>query len=163
MKKGFIATSIVLCGLSFQQASAQISVNINIGSQPAWGPTGYDYVQYYYLPDINCYYDVARSQYIYPQGNHWGFASRLPGKYRNYDIYNSYKVVVNRANPYRDNRTDITAYGRYKGQRGQEIIRDSRDKKYFVNRGNKYYGHDNQGDDHGRGHGRGRGHDRDDH
>ncbi|MDR0792153.1 MAG: hypothetical protein LBE82_02505 [Chitinophagaceae bacterium] len=144
MKKIFIVAAIALSGLCFQQASAQlrVSLNLNIGSQPAWGPTGYDYVQYYYLPDINCYYDVSRSQYIYLSGNRWRRASSLPAMYRNYDIYNSYKVVLsgNRGTtPYRNNKADIAQYGQYKGRGGQEVIRDSRDAKYNVNKGNKYY------------------------
>lgn len=39
-------------------AKAQVSLNINIGSQPVWGPTGYDHVDYYYFPDIDAYYYV---------------------------------------------------------------------------------------------------------
>ena len=39
---------------------AQISVRFNIGSPPAWGPAGYSDVRYYYLPDVQAYYDVLR-------------------------------------------------------------------------------------------------------
>jgi hypothetical protein len=46
-------------------ASAQVRVNINIGSQPVWGPVGYDHVDYYYLPDIETYYYVPTRQFVY--------------------------------------------------------------------------------------------------
>ena len=60
MKKVFFL-SILFLSMSFTYlAEAQIKVNLNIGSQPAWGPTGYDRVDYYYLPDIDAYYNVAK-------------------------------------------------------------------------------------------------------
>ena len=59
MKTIILALIATFISLSFsQKASAQVKVgvNINIGSQPEWGPRGYDYVEYYYLPDIEMYY-----------------------------------------------------------------------------------------------------------
>ncbi len=41
---------------SMLDAQIHISFNINVDRQPVWGPTGYDYVEYYYLPDIEVYY-----------------------------------------------------------------------------------------------------------
>lgn len=73
---------------------AQISVNVNLGTPPQWGPAGYTNVQYYYLPDVEAYYDVPSSQFIYLNGGTWVRRANLPGKYRNYDLYNGYKVVM---------------------------------------------------------------------
>ena len=47
---------------SIDDAKAQINLHININQQPVWGPTGYDHVDYYYLPDINAYYNVPSRQ-----------------------------------------------------------------------------------------------------
>ena len=74
---------------------AQVSVNINIGTTPDWGPAGYTNTEYYYLPDIESYYDVRASQFIYFGGGTWVRSNRLPAHYRNYDLYNGYKVVLN--------------------------------------------------------------------
>lgn len=73
---------------------AQISVRFNIGTPPSWGPAGYSDVQYYYLPDVQAYYDVPSSMFIYYEGGAWIRRSYLPYKYRNYDLYNGYKVVM---------------------------------------------------------------------
>ena len=89
---------IAILGLFLMAASAtqaQVSVNINIGSPPAWGPVGYTNMEYYYLPDIQSYYDVRASQFIYFGGNRWVRSSRLPNRYRNYDLYNGHTVVLN--------------------------------------------------------------------
>ena len=75
-------------------AQAQISVHFNIGTPPAWGPEGYSDVQYYYLPDVQAYYDVRSSMFIYFEGSRWIHRSYLPNRYRNYDLYNGYKVVM---------------------------------------------------------------------
>jgi len=131
---------IVLLGLSAAQESrAQISLSINIGSQPAWGPTGYNHVDFYYLPDINAYYDVTRAQYVYQNGAQWVYVSSLPSRYRNYDIYNSYKVVVNEPRPFLHNNVHISQYARYKGNHNQQIIRDSRDERYYQSAGHPKY------------------------
>lgn len=75
-------------------AQAQISVNINTGTPPQWGPAGYTDVQYYYLPDVEAYYDVPSSRFIYLDGGKWVHRAQLPSRYKNYDLYNGYKVVM---------------------------------------------------------------------
>ena len=161
---------------------AQFSLSINIGTQPTWGPTGYDHADYYYLPDVESYYSVQSRQFIYLSNGRWIYASSLPARYSNYDLYSGYKVVVNRPRPYLNYNQDRVQYGKYKGWKGkQTIIRDSRDVRYkqrgnphgmppgqakkFENRDDRRddnRGHDNGnhgGDKHDKGNGRGHGHD----
>jgi len=75
-------------------ANAQVSVNINIGSPPPWGPVGYTEVRYYYLPDVEAYYDIHTSMFIYYGGGVWIHRAYLPVQYENYDLYYGYKVVM---------------------------------------------------------------------
>ncbi len=76
------------------QASAQVSINVNIGSPPPWGPAGYTDVRYYYLPDVEAYYDIETAMFIYYGGGVWIHRSYLPARYRGYDLYSGYKVVM---------------------------------------------------------------------
>jgi hypothetical protein len=76
-------------------AHAQVSINVNIGTPPNWGPEGNDTSRYYYLPDIDVYYDVNQSQYIYENEGKWIRDKRLPSRCRQYDLYGGYKVVLN--------------------------------------------------------------------
>jgi len=124
----FIAVIFLSCGVKF--AGAQVSIRLNIGSQPEWGPVGYDYAGYYYLPDIDTYYSVADHQYIYYQNNGWVRTAYLPPRYQNYDVYHGYKVVINDRDPWLRNNVYRTRYAVYKGRGGQQIIRDSKDEKY---------------------------------
>lgn len=88
-----LAIGIIL--LATQASKAQIAVNLNIGTPPAWGPAGYSNVDYYYLPDVEAYYDIRDSQFIYYGNGSWVRSRYLPRQYRNYDLYNGYKVVLN--------------------------------------------------------------------
>lgn len=115
---------------------AQVNISINIGAQPAWGPTGYDHVDYYYLPDIDCYYDVPNKVYVYPSGNSWIRAKQLPAKYHSVDLYNVHKVVINGDNrPYQHADKYRQEYGGFRGKHDQTPIRDSREEKYFESKG----------------------------
>jgi len=135
-------------------ASAQVSVNLNfnVDRQPIWGPSGYDRVEYYYLPDIEVYYNVPQRRFYYFERGRWIGASQLPSRYRGYDLYCSHKVVVNERTPYRNHVVYRDRYASFKGRHDQEPIRDSRDKKYFVNKNHpehnnwqKEQKHDNRG------------------
>lgn len=101
-------------------AHAQVSVNVNIGTPPSWGPQGYDESRYYFLPDIDIYYDVTQSQYIYENNGQWIRDKRLPSRYRNYDFYDGYKVVLSDYRgdaPYSYHKKHVTNYPKgYKGK-----------------------------------------------
>ncbi len=73
---------------------AQVNVNVNIGSPPSWGPVGYTDFRYYYLPDIETYYDIQTSDYIYINNGKWIHGRTLHVAYRSYDLYGGYKVVL---------------------------------------------------------------------
>jgi hypothetical protein len=130
MKKLFLIFALFI-GAMLYKAEAQLHVNINIGNQPVWGPVGYDYVDYYYLPDLDVYYNVPRQQFVYFDFGRWIFAASLPSRFGRYDLFNTYKVVINERNPWLRNTYYRNQYRDYRG-RQQSIIRDSRDQKYFV-------------------------------
>src|SRR5437773_10216660 len=135
MKKIFFIATVFFALLTLaknSQAQVSIGVNVNIGSQPVWGPVGYDYVEYYYLPDIECYYYVPTRQFIYLSGGNWVFSYSLPPRYRAYDLYTSYKIVVNEPKAYLHFNRDRARYVSYRGNHSQVIIRNSDDPRYYV-------------------------------
>jgi hypothetical protein len=167
----------IIIGLLFFAASsaqAQVSVNVNIGtpqpvvvasprvvvvSPPEWGPAGYDNMEYYYLPDIQVYYDIRLAQYIYFGGGKWIRSSRLPSYCRDYNLYNGYKVVLTDYHgnaPYTHFNAHKAKY--YKGYKGKpqknrgnyQVHNEDHDKRNNGNNGN----HDNG--NHGRHEGKGK-------
>ena len=135
-RKLLIACLIGFISLIANNSNAQVSVNINIGAQPLWGPVGYDRVNYYYLPDIDTYYSVPARQYVYLNNGGWIFSNSLPSRYSGYNLYNGYKIVMNSPRPYRYYSTHKVKYAKYKGYKGnQPTIRYSNNPKYYVVKG----------------------------
>ena len=138
MKK-LLYLSLLFLGIAFAQpSSAQVSVSINIGSQPLWGPVGYDYVRYYYIPAIDVYYDVMHHKYTYFQGNKWVSKSKLPGRYRNFDLYRTHKVVINSSSPWNNHRYHRQEYAKFASYHNQVVLRDVHTKR-SVSKDVKHY------------------------
>jgi hypothetical protein len=163
MKKTILIVTLLLSGFIFQAASAQVRVrlNVNIATQPVWGPVGYDHAEYYYMPDIDVFYYVPRHQYIYQERGRWKFSTSLPYRFRSYNFYSGYKVVINDdPRPYRNADNYRKKYSEYKGNHDQGVIRDSHDSRYWENKNhpehNKWKQNGNRGNGNGNGHGRDR-------
>ena len=146
MKK--LALCALLAGGFFvHSASAQVKVNldINIGTQPVWGPTGYDHAEYYYLPEYDAYYDVPGHRYCYWEGGRQVFGPSLPPRYHA-DLYKTYKVVINERDPWAHHDEHIHKYADYRKRHDQAVIRDSHEEKYWEVKDhpehNKWKGHE---------------------
>lgn len=167
MKKLVYATVLFMSAFF---AQAQVSVNVNIGIAPNWGPEGNDNSRYYYLPDIDVYYDVNQSVFIYDNNGKWTRDKRLPSRCRQYDLYSGYKVVLNDYRgdaPYSYHKKHRADYPKgYKGKpqknRGEKPTksntskgRQKNEKKEYTNKeySNKEYpkGSSNRDHDHANG------------
>jgi hypothetical protein len=121
MKKLFLVS--VVSVLFATTVSAQLRIGKdNLSSQPSWGPRGYDYAEYYYLPDIQVYYHVPARQFIYQSRNNWIFSSSLPPEYKDYDLYSGYKVVINEPRAYLQIERHRLKYRAYKGKYGKALL-----------------------------------------
>lgn len=143
-------------------AQVRMNLNVDVDRQPIWGPTGYDHVEYYYMPDIDVYYNVPQQRFFYYEGGRWISNSSLPSRYGGYDLYNSHKVVVNERTPYLNHKQYKDKFSSYKGRHDQQPIRDSRDARYFANQNHPEHNTwvRQQGHDNGNGNGRGNGRDK---
>ncbi|WP_157986664.1 hypothetical protein [Chitinophaga alhagiae] len=127
MKRFLILVSLIAAGAVFNPASAQVRVSINIGLQPAWGPAGYDYVEYYYLPAMDMYYYVPARQYIYFDHGRWIRTAYVPVRYRHVDFYRTYKVVINDRDPFRYHDRYRVQYAKYRHVHyNRPLLRDTR-------------------------------------
>jgi hypothetical protein len=167
MKRLLLVAAIGISALLASPAKAQVSVNINIGAQPEWGPAGYSHVDYYYLPEIESYYYVPTRKFIFYSGNRWVHSTYLPGRYRSYDLNRGRKVVINSPRPYLQHRNYRTqySYASYRPER-RVIYREAPRVRYVSDHGDyrrydkhvkRYEGRGNNGRHNGhgnRGHGR---------
>ncbi|MEO6315223.1 MAG: hypothetical protein ABIU63_08255 [Chitinophagaceae bacterium] len=147
MKRILLLISMVAISfLGSKPASAQFQLSVNIGAQPEWGPSGYDYAENYYLPDVEAYYSVPRRQFVYFDRGNWVFANTLPGRCANYDLYTGYKVVINERNPWSHFNNHRVQYAPYRYRHDQLVIRNQRGGRY----GRPDFDNRNRGRDWGR-------------
>ncbi|MDN3585637.1 hypothetical protein QWY86_03095 [Pedobacter aquatilis] len=166
MKKLLIISAIVgIVALTSKESNAQVSLNVNIGTQPAWVPAGYQNVNYYYLPEVQSYYYVPQRQFVYLSGNRWTRSRYLPARYRGYNLNHGRKVVVYGNSPYRSYNTHRVRYATHTnyyrnsyGGGGNRVRYSAPGRSYksvkYVNRGHDFHGRGKA--HHDRGHGRGR-------
>lgn len=62
---------------------------------PHWGPSYYEGTRYYYLPDIECYYDIYNREFIFLNYAQWIYSPYIPSIYQDFDLNNSFIVIVN--------------------------------------------------------------------
>ena len=126
--------------LVFSFSKAQVSVNVNIGKPPVWGPT-VTTEEYYYLPDIESYYDINQSQFIYLNNGVWIRSRSLPRRYRSYNLNTGHVVVLNDyhgRNPYTLHKNHKVKY--YKNDNNWEKSRGNEghnDNHHGNGKGNK--------------------------
>jgi hypothetical protein len=73
---------------------AQVSISVNIGTPPVWAPTAPVTVEYYFLPDIQVYYDVPARTYIYFGNGAWRRSRFLPSRYRGYNLAQGHTIYL---------------------------------------------------------------------
>ncbi len=150
--------AILLATISTTQA--QVSVNINLGTPPVWAPADRVEVQYYYLPEIDAYYDVPGERFIYYNNGGWTRATALPVRYQGYNLRGGRVVYLTdyRGNsPYVNHKSHKVKYVTTRYRQPNKVV-------YVKNRGNneKHEGHDenrgNNGHGESKSHGKGKKH-----
>lgn len=161
---------IIIVSLFTGSLKSQVSLGVNIGVPSP---------RYYYLQDIESYYDNQTSMYIYLSGGRWIHSRSLPASYGNYDLNNSHRVVIrdyNGRRPYnyiREHRVNFPKgrygepeknYWSYKEHRGQGRVNrpppNRNEDKHLRNEGPGKDNGNNHGNDKGKGPGNENGHGR---
>jgi hypothetical protein len=62
---------------------------------PQWAPPYYNGARYYYLPDIESYYDIYSREFIFLDHAQWIYSPYIPSIYSDFDLNNCFVVVVN--------------------------------------------------------------------
>jgi len=108
---GFILLSSGLTGCFTTSA---ISGGIQY-SNPDWAPEYYPGVRYYYLPDIETYYDLSNQDFVYLDNGQWLFSNTLPSMYSGYNLYNGYEIAldIDVFQPWMHHHLYLSNYPRY--------------------------------------------------
>jgi hypothetical protein len=167
MKRLILLSTIAMGSLFYaNSANAQISIQFGINvpvhrvyvpaPQPVVvdeGPVydndqvNYNDDDYYYLPEVEAYYNVPRHCYYYNNGSSWVSSTYLPGAYRSYDWRSGVRYEVRAPRPYMHHDMYVSRWGGYAGDRGNWGHRF--DRRFnggyaYHNRDNRGWGRDNQ-------------------
>jgi len=106
----FTACGVIGIGISSQQPGYGYG-----DENPQWAPPYYSGARYYYLPDIECYYDLSNRNFIYLTDGRWFYTQNIPSMYSNFDLYNSFAIVldINVYQPWMHHQYYVSHYPRY--------------------------------------------------
>lgn len=76
------------------ESNAQISINVNLGSRPQYHDRYENQVRYYFLPEIEAYFDIQAGIYIFNGSRGWVRSNYLPEYCSNYDVNRGYRVAL---------------------------------------------------------------------
>jgi hypothetical protein len=138
----FLILGLLISSFNMQ---AQVSVNVDLGTPPVWAPADRVAVQYYYLPEIDAYYDVPAERFIYVRNGGWYRSAALPARYRSYNLRGANVVYLT---DYRGN----TPYVYHKNHK----VKYRKNAKVYVVKERKYKDNDGKGRGNGKGNGKGR-------
>lgn len=114
-KAGLIAA---LCVAAWGLPSCNTPFMTTIGVQftnPSWAPPYYNGVRYYYLPDIETYYDLQDRNFVYLDNGQWRYSPSLPSVYGSYDLFNGFVIALNITlyQPWMHHQYYVSHYPRY--------------------------------------------------
>jgi hypothetical protein len=69
-------------------------------------------VRYYFYPNLDTYFDIKTSQYIFKQNGEWLKSNYLATNFRGYSLYNNFRVEISD----------------YKGDKPYEFLKEHREK-----------------------------------
>ncbi|HTD98086.1 MAG TPA: hypothetical protein VK668_02325 [Mucilaginibacter sp.] len=167
MKRIAIISAIVMSGLLYNTANAQVRIRVgfNLSPRPVYvqpaapveyvEPANYDGDEdYYYLPEVDAYYSVTEQCYYYNDGGNWITAAFLPGAYHDFNWHTARRYEVRAPRPYMHNDYYRTRYngaafhgswnrpnlnrGGYANNNRFNGDNNRRDDHHFDNRNNGY-------------------------
>lgn len=154
----FYIAAFLISGLNiFAQPAAKVDKKygkdipeIRVKAAPVWAKAAPVNVKYYYLPDIQTYYDVPAQRYIYLNNGSWVKASALPARYKGYNMYTSNPVYLTdyKGNsPYKLYKVHKVKYkgkGRWKSDHNDKRKHKNDDDHKYGNHHGKKHGKNNK-------------------
>ncbi len=82
---------------------------------PQWAPPYSAGVRYYYIPDIEAYYDLSTREFVYLSNGQWYYSASCPSNYTGFDLNDCFTVAldVNIYQPWMHHQYYVSHYPRY--------------------------------------------------
>ena len=117
MKNLKLLLSAIVLSIAFSAHAQVVTKKTTTMTLPDWGVAGMNDARYYYIPDIETYYDISGRNFVRMENGNWVKSTELPARYKDYDLYSGYKVVLtDEKEPYGDYKKMKVKYKKgYKG------------------------------------------------
>ncbi len=122
---------IIFSILFLVTVNVQAQVTITFGTPPEWAPANRIETQYYYLPDVDAYYDVPSARFIYIKNGRWIRAAALPYRYRNYSLRGGnivYLTDYRGTSPYKFHKNHKVKYPKRGSSNKVYVVKKSKSK-----------------------------------
>ncbi len=165
MKKLFILSLVVLmvfAGAITQAKGAEHSMateKLFKKDPPPWAPAHGKRakVRYYYIPDLEVYYDLVTGRFAYWGGSGWLFSVSLPARYSSFNLYKGNIVVMDftGTNPWHNHKSYKVKYPKgYKHAPAPHVVVKGPGGPPVKMKGHPGHGHGNDGKGKGKGKGK---------
>lgn len=94
LAKIVLASCLFIFSLQTQAQNISVGININTAPRETVRYVEVPIPSYYYYPEIETYFDINSSVYIYFSNNNWVRSSYLPTYYRDYDVRHGQRVII---------------------------------------------------------------------
>ena len=114
-KISFLFGVVVLLSLNIGCETSAIATQSVQYENPSWAPAYSLGVRYYYLPDIEAYYDLSNRDFVYLNNGQWLFSNDLPRMYSDYDLNSGFAISLNSGvyQPWMHHQYYVSNYPRY--------------------------------------------------
>jgi hypothetical protein len=114
-KSGITFISVIFFTALTSFYSTSLQAQVRQYTNPGWAPAYYSGVRYYYIPDIETFYDLVNQDFVYLDDGQWQFSDGLPPMYSGFDLYNAYVVALdlNVFQPWMHFHLYVSNYPRY--------------------------------------------------
>lgn len=94
VKKIGITTALVIFFAVFSSFGNSTLDAQRMYKNPLWAPAYYPGVRYYYIPDIEAFYDLSNQDFVYLDDGQWLFSYGLPAIYSGFDLFGAFIVAL---------------------------------------------------------------------
>ena len=94
-KIGFYILGVIFVTALTSVGNDSVQAQVVQYTNPAWAPAYYPGVRYYYIPDIETFYDLSNQDFVYLDNGQWLFSYGLPSIYSGFDLYSAYIIALN--------------------------------------------------------------------
>lgn len=113
--RGITTRIVILFTLLYCFNTNPVEAQVKQYENPPWAPAYYPGVRYYYIPDIETYFDLSNQDFVYLEDGQWLFSYELPSIYSGFDLFTAHIIALDVSvyQPWRHHQFYVSNYPRF--------------------------------------------------